>query len=106
MDKFMTVVSHNIPFHVRLIEQGETYGRNRCLTHDKADSLVEFYDARFVQGFESLGQFVSRYYVKTILEERNNNCGLCLDGGTPNWYIDANSMKEVYKWLDWIIKEV
>jgi len=103
MDNFITVTNQNngIHFHVRLVKQGEKYGLERCLTHDKTDPLVEFYDARYVKGFEPLGQFVSRYYLSTLLE-RNNDYGLCLDGGVPNWYVDEEAMKQVYEWLDWI----
>jgi hypothetical protein len=110
MDNFMTVVSNGIPFHARLVKKGEKYGLNRCITHDGNEPLVEFYDARFVKGFESLGQFVSRYYVNTILgtsEFSFNDCrkGLCLDGGVRAWNIDGDGMKKVIDWLEWITAE-
>ena len=104
MDKFMTVVSNNIPFHVKLVNQGEKYGLNHCLTHNKTDPLVEFYDARYVKGFESIGQFVSRYYLSTLMENKGNNRGLCLDGGIPEWCVNADCMKQIYNWLDWVTK--
>ena len=104
-DTFMTVVSNGIPFHARLVKQGETYGLNRCLTHDKSDSMVEFYDARYVKGFESLGQFVSRYYVKTLLDTTWGDArrGLNLQSDIPDWYIDTGAMTKVFEWLEWII---
>lgn len=104
MDKFMTVVNQNgIPFHVRLVEQGEKFGLERCLTHDNINPLVEFYDARYTKGFDLLGQFVSRYYLSTLLriEERG---GLCLNGEILDWYIDEEAMQEIYDWFDWITK--
>lgn len=107
MDKFMTVVSHGIPFHTRFVDKGDKYGRDRCLTHDKDEPLIEFYDARFVKGFESLGQFVSRYYLTTLLSREYGDArtGLCLYGGVADWYIDKEGMTEVFEWLDWIIEQ-
>jgi hypothetical protein len=101
MDKFMTVISNGIPFHVRLVKKDECYGANRCLTHNEEDPLVEFYDARYVRGFESLGQFVSRYYLSTLME-RNQTYGLNLYGGVDDWGITEQEMGKVMNWLKWI----
>jgi hypothetical protein len=82
-------------FHVRIVQTGDRYGLNFCLTHDKKDPLVEFYDARYPH--TEFGQFVSRYYVSTILEGQNR--GLCLDGGEPEWSICASDMALVRKFI-------
>ena len=37
-------------FYVRVVFKGEHYGREDCLTHDKADPLIEFYDRAHVGG--------------------------------------------------------
>ena len=106
MDKFMTVVSHGVPFHVRLVENGEKYGLDRCLTYDEYEPMVEFYDARYVKKFEPIGQFISRYYVTTLFSKEygDNRQGLCLHGGVESWYIDEKGMLEVFNWLEWILE--
>jgi hypothetical protein len=82
-------------FNVRIVRKGDKYGLDFCLTHKQDDSLVEFYDVRYPH--TEFGQFVSRYYVSTILERERN--GLCLDGGVPDWSISANDMDIVRAWL-------
>ena len=60
----------NMDWHVRLVFKGDKYGLAHSLIHDEDDMLVEFYDCRY--DFERdvdgtvLGQFVSRYYFKTL----------------------------------------
>jgi len=87
-------------FNVRVVKQGEKYGRDFCLTHDGDRPLVEFYDTRYMH--TEFGQFVSRYYVETILSEKGNgpkNCGLNLHGGVPEWTVSAEDMDTVRGWL-------
>ena len=38
-------VERNQLWNVRIVENGDAYGKDMCLTHDEADPLVEFYDA-------------------------------------------------------------
>lgn len=97
----ITVVSHGIPFNVKLVKQGEKWGRDNCLTHDKADPLVEFYDARYTK-LDPLGQFISNYYLSTLMNTQWGDCreGLNLYGGEPDWYIDKQGMTEVFEWLE------
>ena len=85
------VSAKNVPFNVAIVRKGDNYGRKKCLTHDKDEPLIEFYDARYDFGPE--GQFVSRYYAKTLLEGENN--GLCLDGGFREWDVDAENFEIV-----------
>lgn len=86
-----------IPFNVKVLFKGDRYGLRKCLVHDEDRPLVEFYDARY--DFNPEGQFVSSYYVETILSNNSKDSGLCLDGGIPDWYIDAEAMQEVYRYL-------
>jgi hypothetical protein len=87
-------------FNVRIVNKGDKYGRDFCLTHDGDRPLVEFYDARYPH--TEFGQFVSRYYVETILSDKGNgskNTGLNLDGGVPEWTVSANDMVTVRNFL-------
>jgi hypothetical protein len=78
-------------FFVRTVLQGDRYGLNECLTHDKDRPLVEFYDYTYAnqKTFGPRGQFVARYYVSTLLKDHRPGTGLCLDGGIPEWNVDA-----------------
>ena len=85
-------------FNIRIVATGDKYGRNDCLTNDKAP-LVEFYDSRYdMADFMGRGQFVSRYYVDTILDGEYPN-GLWLYGGEPEWIVSANEMAQVKQYL-------
>jgi hypothetical protein len=77
-------------FTVVLLRRGDKYGLRNCLTHDKPEPMVEFYDVRQASnpGFSPIGQFVSRYNASTLLAGDRNR-GLCLDGGVPSWSINA-----------------
>lgn len=91
-------------FTVRIVRNGDNYGRNKCLTHDDQDALVEFYDATYAgqDGFDAEGQFASRYYASTLIEDQDRitNLGLGLDGCVPEWDIDGDTMGEVMFFLD------
>ena len=86
-------------FNVRIVNKGDRYGRADCLTHDDDRPMVEFYDRRYQHGdWPDRGQFVSRYYVSTLLEVENR--GLCLDGGNANeWSVSADGMAIVRAYL-------
>lgn len=68
-------------------------------------NMVEFFDRRYIEGFTPDGQFVSRYYVDTLIGDRimpgfeRGHRGLDLHGGIPDWTIDANTMDIVLSWL-------
>jgi hypothetical protein len=88
-------------WNVRLVNEGDRYGRDDCLTHDKSEPMVEFYDRRYVDKFGPRGQFVSRYYLSTLTDDRGHLAnGLCLDGGVPAWSVNAHDMAQVLAWLD------
>ena len=77
-------------FRVEVVLKGGCYGLNNCLTHDKDDPLVEFWDVE-------CKQFVSRYYLSTLLESSNTS-GLCLDGGVPEWHITAENKRDAVEY--------
>lgn len=84
-------------FAVKLLANGDRYGLDKCLTWDKDAFGVEFYDVTYAgDGFDEVGQFVSRYYASTILEAEG---GLCLNGEIPDWNIDGYSMDKVRLWM-------
>ena len=100
--------TNGITFKVRILEPGQSYGRNLCLKNDSGKNLIEFYDSRYdfdkdTQG-NILGQFVSRYYMDTIIDRNtiSSNKGLCLDGGVPNWTIDVQGMEDLFSKLDYL----
>lgn len=87
-------------FNVRIVRAGDRYGRDNCLTHDEDKPLVEFYDTRYPH--TEFGQFVSRYYVETILGTDRwgrGEGGLMLDGGVPSWTVSAEDIDIVREYL-------
>lgn len=90
---------HERSFAVIVVTQGDQYGRNNCLTHDKPGPMVEFYDTKYAgkDGFAPHGQFVSRYYLATLLGVdgygSGPTTGLALDGGTSAWYVDVDQLR-------------
>ena len=88
-------------WNVRIVKTGDKYGRDMCLTNDKAP-MVEFYDNRYPH--TEYGQFVSRYYISTILSQDKYGYyqypnGLCLDGRVPAWQVSAEDMVDVLYFL-------
>lgn len=81
-------------FNVRVILKGERYGLDDCLVHRDADPLIEFYDARYAgsKGFGPLGQHVTSYHASTLTDVTG---GLMLNGGVPEWTVDAAAMRPV-----------
>lgn len=87
-------------WNVRIVNTGDNYGRAMCLTNDKAP-MVEFYDVRYPH--TQYGQFVSRYYISTILSQDSRggeySNGLCLDGRVAAWHVSAEDMAQVVTFL-------
>ena len=88
-----------VPFTARIVNKGDRYGADMCLTHKEAAPLIEFYDARYpfdkAPDGEVLGQFVSRYYVDTLRADSGKDRGLNLDGGIADWSLDVPAMHAV-----------
>lgn len=95
---------------------GGHYGRGDALTYEQNDAdkygsglpLVEFYDlSQNAVNFPG-GQFVSRYYMNTLLGTDSLNLSVplrdmqafSLDGGIPSWTVSGNDLKRVSNWLD------
>ena len=85
-------------FNVRIVFRGDCYGLDYCLTHIQDNPLVEFYDETYIDKFGELGQFISRYSVSTLLDNKQGY-GLNLDGGIFEWSIDGETMDLVREWL-------
>jgi len=113
-----------IKWCVRAVMPGGLYGLNHCLTYDenKTDPLIEFYDMDSMAAkqmrqsdnktesylAEEYGQFVSRYYLSTLLKDRNidavnldnggkmiGECpGINLDGGVDRWEVSGQFVNE------------
>lgn len=88
-------------YTVRVIFEGDEYGLNDCLVHDEEEPVVEFYDRSYFFDENGRGQFVSRYYMSTLLEDEEVT-GLNLEDGVPDWYIDKATMEGVVE----ILKEM
>jgi len=84
-------------FFIRIVRDGDKYGRDDCLTHD-GSPMVEFYDTRYDHAASrGRGQFVQRYYIETLLD--GSTGGLCLMGGVPEWGLSGEDMKIVREFL-------
>jgi hypothetical protein len=95
----MQTITLDDRFLVRVVQRGDQYGRDLCLTHDDADPLVEFYDTHHTgPRFGPFGQFVSRYYLRALLDHPVR-AGLQLDGGVPAWSISPLGMAGLFVWL-------
>lgn len=81
-------------WNLSIVEEGERYGLQTRLTHDRPDPLVEFYDGTQdpEKCGDARGQFVARYYLSTLIQTR---AGLDLNCGVPAWTLDAEQMRTV-----------
>lgn len=94
-----------VPITVRILRQGEHYGRDHMLTHDEPEPQVEFYSSQR-SGDLGLGFFIGRYRYSTlagtdgeIMGLRAKGCGLILYGGARNLDLSGEAMDEVMAWL-------
>lgn len=93
------------PMCVRLIMPGDGYGMWTAETKTWAMTLpagsaplVEFFDKRYMH--TPFGQFTGgRYHLETMANAIKKKGGLLLDGGIPEWAVDAASMQLVGKFL-------
>jgi|TARA_B110001454_G_scaffold12048_1_gene11092 hypothetical protein len=90
------------PWTIRIIDKGDKYGLDDCLTHENEEPTVEFYDADNEHTIDKpsgimLGQFVSRYYISTIAD--GGSGGLDLMGYEPKWKMNALVMDSVRSYL-------
>lgn len=85
---------HGVVFRVVLLLDGQSVNYPAA-SESTGRPLVEFYDTRHPHKPE--GQFVSRYYLDTLLSGRKT--GLNLQGDVPDWSIDETGMNAVRRWL-------
>ena len=97
---------------VRIVYDGDRYGLRHCLVHHDAgknDPLVEFYDGTYAgqDGFDPEGQFVSRYYLSTLLEGASGllTTGLYL-GDDPSWRVPAAEMRGIVAQLQQVKRDL
>ena len=85
---------------VRIVEEGDKYGLDNCLTYQKDEPVIEFYDAEHdfhkLEDGTILGQFVGRYYLSTIMEGTG---GLNLMGYEPKWTIEDFAMDTIREYI-------
>lgn len=68
-------------------------------------ATVAFFDRRYMHTenrrymHTENGQFISDYYVTTLLDDVRPNGGLMLYGGIDDWTLDAESFAMVRAWL-------
>lgn len=92
-------------FLVRIVRQGDRYGRNDVLVHTKAMPLIEFYDRTYPK-FGPRGQFVSSYYAHTLFEMKDAaraGRGLALNAGVPEWTIDGRALLDALSWANGVL---
>ena len=97
---FNDKISRN--FSVRLVIEGDCYGKDMKLLWSEKSPIIEFYDASydFVKDDSGLilGQFVSSYYHDTIMEI-DEGIGLTLDISEKDiWVVDSDSIGLIQKW--------
>ena len=90
--------NQRIPFIARLVNPGDKFGQHLQLS--VSEPQVHIFDSRynFNQHLGFVGQFVSAYYVSTLLHDEYPN-GLQLDGGTEEWALSRDNMQTLIEWL-------
>lgn len=90
--------NQRIPFIARLVNPGDKFGQHLQLS--VSEPQVHIFDTRynFNPHLGFVGQFVSAYYVSTLLEGEYPN-GLQLDGGTEEWQLSKDNMHTLIEWL-------
>ena len=90
--------NQRIPFIARLVNPGDKFGQRLDLS--VAEPQVHIFDTRynFNPHLGFVGQFVSGYYVSTLLQGDHPN-GLQLDGGNEEWQLSRDNMQTLIEWL-------
>jgi hypothetical protein len=104
--------STGVPWLAYIVWPGEAYGRfdfgilvphsntQRVCRHEgsyRGSAFVEFWDRRYPHDLVHKAQFVSRYYLDTLL--KHNGGGLNLMGSESAWKLDARSMALLRRYL-------
>lgn len=103
-ETIVVTASNRIRFLARILRTGDRYGLDDVLEWTEDRPGVEFYDTRHPH--TRFGQFVSRYYVETLMEdfgpfgvEDFGPFGVDLHVGIADWKIDGQAMMLVRRWL-------
>ena len=86
MEKIITN-DKNKEFKIKLIQKGDNYGLDNCLTHFDVDPMIEFWDVK-------TDQFISRYFLSTLKENQYDGCGITLCGDIPEWSVSYENKKD------------
>lgn len=99
LNNTIVIVNNHTPFIARLVRPGDKFGPHN--SHCVNEPQVHIYDSRFNhnQHLGFVGQFVSGYYVSTLLEDAEYPNGLQLDGGTQEWQLSKDNMATLISWL-------
>lgn len=86
---------------VRVVFEGDCYGLDNILIHDDPSPLVEFYDRKSTK-FGKLGQFVSRYYLSTLLADKAalSRRGLDLQMDVKAWKLGRDTIATAINWAE------
>ena len=87
-------------YNVRIVARGDGYGVDDAIVHTESEPLVEFYDGR-TQPASRRGQFVSRYYLTTLMGSFPK--GLPLDSQWAN--VSPAGMRELQRYLRGYLQE-
>lgn len=89
----LTNIGH-APLLARLVEPGDPFGLNFQMVAEGA--IVEFYDTKFQH--TDFGQFISRYSLRTLLENPEPT-GINLYGGVSPWILTPHEHVRLMQWL-------
>ena len=88
--------NHSCKWKVRIVRNGDFYGRDYCLVNKK-EALIEFYDLDEDPEKFPIGQMVSSYYLESIKGKKG---ALMLNGNSEKWYLTSESMDLIQEWLN------
>jgi hypothetical protein len=86
-----------VEFIVRVLREGDKYGRNKDLTYTSTESIIEFFDPSYIFTSCEYGEWVSRYLVsnfQTLPTEL-----FYLDDKFNGWYLNGENILEIQEWL-------
>lgn len=92
-------------FVARLVEDGDSYGKDNKIVHNSSEPLIEFFDLRYPHvkiNKDLSGQFISRYNLDTFNAVKT---GIYLDSGSLDWSLNLDSVSLVKNWVKEILSE-
>lgn len=87
----------NTHFRLIFVPKGELKPNSYDEEETAKEDTVQFYDRRYPHTPD--GQFITNYYVTTLLDNRLKINGLDLYGGEPDWIVDPSSMEFILEWV-------